>query len=221
MDSEKVKNLLYHPALSTSTKVTETSGRGVGLSAVKKFMDDVGGNVIVTSPMSESGGTRFSLEMPLTLAIINVLLIKVHKATYAIPFSNIEKTVKVSQKNIKKMADQDVAIIDGVDVPLVQLDKAFNYEVLKEIQPVVKSAKPAKSPQPIKESAKTVVIVKRGKRIAGLVVDGLLNEQEITIKPLPSVLRGVKGFSGSTILGDGKTILIIDVISLFDSLKEK
>ncbi len=215
LNSEKVKNLLYHPALSTSTKVTKTSGRGVGLSAVKKFMDEVGGSVIVQSPISETGGTRFSLEMPVTLAIVNVLLVKVHKATFAIPFANIEKTVKVEAKNIKRMADQETAIIDGVDVPLVQLDKAFNYEVLEKIK---------SDPKPTKASpltAKTVVIVKRGKRTAGLVVDNLLNELEITIKPLPAVLKEVKGFSGTTILGDGKTILIIDIISLFDSLKEK
>jgi two-component system, chemotaxis family, sensor kinase CheA len=202
LTNDKVQNLIFNPQLSTTEVVTETSGRGVGMDAVQAFMDEVGGNIEVESPANEAGGTRITLELPLTLAIIRVLIVKVGKETFAIPFSNIEKTVTVADSDVKSVGGQDVAIVDGTDVPLVHLKAAFHEK-----------AKPS-------TGTKTVVLVKRGKSVAGVVVDKLMTEQEITVKPLPSVLKGVKGFSGSTILGDGRTILIIDIVGLINSLKK-
>lgn len=212
-------NLLYNGRLSTKDKVTETSGRGVGLSVVKNFADNIGGRVVVESPVSDNGGTRFTLELPLTLAIINALLVKVKDSLFAIPFSSIERSVAIHSSDIRSMADQDVAVVDGFDVPLVKLNKVFNIPDIIEIleNKNIKEKKISNKDNIDKlKISETAVLVRRGKDIAGIVVDKLVNRQEIIVKPLPIVLRGTKGFSGSTILGDGRTILILDVMSLLE-----
>lgn len=216
----EVVNLLFHPLLSTKEKVTEISGRGVGLSAVEEFAREHGGSVHVESPLTPSGGSRFTLELPLTLAIINALLVKIRKEIFAAPFSGVERVVRVFPSAIKSMGDQDVAVIDKTRVPLVPLRKIFDLldnnqrEKERGDSPGKKSTKQIRKSKKKAAAAKIVVLVRRHKEIAGLVVDELVSEQEIIVKPLPSILQGVKGFSGSTILGTGKTILILDILSL-------
>lgn len=217
----EIGNLLFHAQLSTKEEVTETSGRGVGLSVVKRFVEDLGGAARVDSPLGESGGSRFILELPLTLAIINALLVRVEQESYAIPFGSMERAVRVPRENIKSMADQDVAIIDETRVPLVPLAKIFNLlprgvaQAPEEKRVRRPKGQPSHKIPPGKAAgAKTVVLVKHGQETAGLVVDALLNEEEIIVKPLPAVLKGIEGFAGSTILGNGETILILDVLNL-------
>jgi two-component system chemotaxis sensor kinase CheA len=221
-DKKQLINLLYHPRLSTKDEVTETSGRGVGLSVVKEFVSQIGGRVIVESPVSSGRGTRFTLELPLTLAIINSLLIGVQDILFAIPFSSIERSVDIPHGEIKSMADQDVAVVDGIDVPLVYLGRVFSLGGAQIVDLKSKNVVTTNKEPEMKnlKLSSTAVLVRRGEDIAGIVVDKLINEQEIIVKPLPSVLRGVKGFSGSTILGDGKTILILDVMSLLEDTKK-
>ncbi|HEX9664564.1 MAG TPA: chemotaxis protein CheW, partial [Patescibacteria group bacterium] len=199
--SREVLELLFH-GLSTKETVTETSGRGVGLSVVKNFTDQVGGTVDILSPISPSGGSRFTLELPLTLAIIKALLVKVSDSVFAIPFSSIERIVSIQLSEIKSMADQFVAVVDGANLPLALVGKIFGIDTPAAVAPLM------------------TVVVKKGPERAGLVVDTLLDEQEIIVKPLSSILKGVKGFSGSTILGDGRTILILDVASVLEDTKK-
>lgn len=204
---EDLAKIIFQPHFSTSEVVTEISGRGVGLSAVQEFVTEIGGQVYVESPpkdkVDEHGaplkdaGTRFTLELPLKLAIVNSLLVKVSGQIYAIPFANIVRSVQVPMKQVKSMGDQDVAIIGDTHVMLVKLNQVFGF--------------PNTAPR---EDMHTVVLVQRGEEYAGLVVDTLLDEQEIIAKSLPESLKGVRGFSGSTILGDGKTIMILDVPGL-------
>ncbi len=199
----EIVNLIFHPDLSTKKEVTETSGRGVGLNVVKRFAEDLGGTVRVESPLGAKGGSRFILELPLTLAIIDALLVRVGQESFAIPFGSMERAVRVPTTKIKNnMADQDVVIMGKNRVPLVPLAKIFHL-----LPPP--AAKGEKS-----QPAQTVVLVKRGKETAGLVVDALLNEEQIIVKPLPHPLKGIGGFAGSTILGNGETILILDVLNL-------
>lgn len=215
--SEKqLLNLLFNPNLSTKDKVTTVSGRGVGLSAVRNFTDSVGGIVLVESPINDNGGTRFILKLPLTLAIINTLLVKVKNNIFAIPFSNIERSVIILESDIKSIADQKIAIVDGEKIPLIQADRIFDL-VLEDFEKD-KRIKISEEENEKGEGEKiVVVIIKQGNKTSGIVVDSLLEEEEIIVKPLPSVLRGTKGFSGSTILGNGSTVLIIDVASILEN----
>lgn len=205
-DSDKpgVRDLIFNPNLSTNIKVTEVSGRGVGLSVVKKFTDRVGGLVKVESPL-ENGGTRFMLKLPFSLAIVKALLVKVGGMTMAIPFSVIERTVTFDKKEIKSMVDYDIAIIEGIRVPIVNLKKIFNINNEKRI---------------FEEKNNILVTVNYEEDIAGLFVDEIIDEKEIVVKALPPEIRDVKGFSGTSILGDGKTILIIDVLSLLEDSRK-
>lgn len=204
----EIVNLLYRARISTKDVVTETSGRGVGLSVVKNFVEEIGGRVIVETGFDNGGGTRFTLELPLTLAIVNALIAEVRRFKIAIPFSSVERIVALSSDDVKSMADQDVAVVDGVDIPLVRLDRIFFSQ-----EPYAPERRMSPEPYP-------VVLAKRGNDIAGIVVDGVVNKQEIVVKSFPPALRGVKGFSGATMLGDGKTILILDVASLLEDTKK-
>lgn len=195
----QIYNLLFHPRLSTREQVTEISGRGVGLSVVKNFADALGGRVVVENL---DQGVRFSLELPLTLAIINSLLVDVKGDIYAVPFTSIDRSVSIFPQDIKKMADNEVAVIDGLDVPLLRIDRLFG-----------------KAPADRAETEILAVLIRKGRDVIGIVVDNLINEQEIIVKPLSSILRGIKGFSGSTILGDGRTVLILDVLGLLKAIK--
>jgi two-component system chemotaxis sensor kinase CheA len=198
----EVMNLLFK-GVSTNAQVTETSGRGVGMIIVKNFVDTIGGRIMVESPI-KGGGARFILELPFTLAIIEALLVSIGGVKVAVPFTSISRSVYVQKEGIKRMADQEVAIIDGLDVPLVRLQNLSNTN----IESISSSSK-----------TETVVLVKRGISIVGIVVDSLIGKQEIIVKPLSSVLRNIKGFSGSTLLGDGQTILILDTLSIIENYK--
>jgi len=209
MSDQDVMNLLFHQRLSTNEVVTEVSGRGVGLNVVKSFAESSGGRVIVENL---TPGVRFTLELPLTLAIINSLLVEVGNTIYAIPFSNIDRSVLIESSSIKRMADNDVAIVDGIKVPLVDLRVKFGVMPIAEDDAAAKEADEAKE---LSDNGDiVVVIVKKDGELVGFVVDKLVGEQEVTVKPLSPILRNVKGFSGSTILGDGRTILILDIINL-------
>lgn len=203
---QDIVNLLFK-GVSTNAQVTETSGRGVGMMIVKNFVDTIGGRIVVESPIP-GGGARFILELPFTLAIIEALIVSINGVKIAVPFTSIGRSVYVQKEEIKKMADQEVAIIDGLDVPLVRLQNLSHTSAETSTESQLKNIK-----------TETVVLVKRGVTIVGIVVDSLVGKQEIIVKPLSSVLRNIKGFSGSTLLGDGQTILILDVLSIIENYK--
>ncbi|MBU1167000.1 chemotaxis protein CheW, partial [Patescibacteria group bacterium] len=202
LSRQQIMDMIFDPRLSTKKKITEVSGRGVGMSIVKKFAEQVGGRVIVDSPLKE-GGTRVTLELPLTLAVINALLVKVSSSTFAIPFSSIERTVRVKKEEIKSAADYDVAIVADEELPLIWTENIFSLgEELEKDRKI---------------NTYNVVIVKKGQEKAGVVIDQVIDEQEIIVKPLASVFKKLKSFSGSTILGDGKAALILDVPGILES----
>ncbi|MBI5306337.1 chemotaxis protein CheA [Candidatus Wolfebacteria bacterium] len=198
LTKKQLIDFLYHPRVSTKETVTETSGRGVGLSVVKNFVEAIGGRIILESPLENGKGARFILQLPLSIAIIDALLVGIADYVFAIPFSSIERSVNIPKKDIKSIADQDVAVVDGIDVPLARLNKLFNFD------------------NNVEKNEETAVLIKREKDIVGIVVDKLITEQEIVIKPFPAALKKIKGFSGSTILGDGRTILILDTMTLLE-----
>jgi chemotaxis protein histidine kinase CheA len=194
MTPKELTSLIMQPGFSTADKVTHTSGRGVGMDVVKKNIEKLNGTIeIDTTPGCE---TRFRIKIPLTLAIIPALLIKVRQELFTIPLATVEETLRI--------ADGDISTIEGVEVmqlrettlPLVRLDGLFNMA----------------APAPIERSF--VVVVSTGMKRVGLVVDELLGQEEVVIKPLEDYLQERSGFSGATILGDGRISLILDIYEL-------
>jgi len=193
MPENKIMMLPFDPNFSTSKKVTEVSGRGVGLDVVNKMVGELNGTIKIESKKGKS--SKFILELPLTLAILKCFLIKVGKETYGIPLTNVSRCVQVQQKKIKTIEGHESFVIDEEDLPLLRLKQMFNME----------------SNDP--ENLTAVVVEKSGDK-AGLVVDKILGEQELIIKPLEKSLRKTKGFSGAAILGDGNVALILDINTL-------
>jgi len=188
---ELIQSIFF--GVSTTKKVTAVSGRGFGLNIVKKKIESLGGSVKVESEPAK--GTTFIMEIPLTLAIIKALFIEAGGRTYAIPIANIERLVNVDKKDIKGMLNYEAIVLNEEDIPVTRLDTLFNVPSLGLPR------------QPI-------AIVRKGAEQLGLAVDAFTTTQEIVIKPLNKLVRENKYFSGSTIIGSGEVVLILDVANL-------
>lgn len=219
-NEERVKELLFRSGLSTREVVTDISGRGVGLSVVKRFVDALNGRLLIDN---QPAGVRFTMVLPLTLAIVNVLLVLIEGNKYAIPFVNIERLTKAGADNIRQFADRDIATIGNDYVSLIRFDELLNKKeavplgaLIQKDQPIANARlKPKKaSSADSKQKHMVVVIIKNEKYSLGLIVDKLIDIQEVIVKPLSPLLQGIKCFSGSTILGDGQVVPILDVDTL-------
>ncbi|MCW3986972.1 MAG: chemotaxis protein CheA [Candidatus Bathyarchaeota archaeon] len=197
---EETVALLFDSRFSAAEMVTEVSGRGVGLDVVKRTVESLGGTVQV---VTQSGkGMKVTLKFPLTLAIISALLTKVGGEIYAVPLTSVVRSVRVKTKDVRRMLGREVVVFPEGNVPLLRLCDFFSF------------------PHEREEGA-LMVLVNRGDEFLGLGVDGLLDKQDIIVKPLDRLVRQSRVFAGFTILGDGKPALILDVNSLFDSLVEE
>ncbi|MBS4536030.1 chemotaxis protein CheA [Clostridium sp. D2Q-14] len=195
MDDKEVPELLFMPGFSTADKITDVSGRGVGLDVVKSKINSIGGIVEVETKSNEY--TKFTIRIPLTLAIIQALLIKLYDEIYAIPLSSIKEITTIKTDNIRKVQNQEVILYRGKTLPLIRLNNVLDIENDSNKEELIS------------------VIVKKGEKEAGLIVDELIGQQEIVIKSLGKYLVKVKYLAGATILGNGNISLIIDVNSLF------
>ena len=190
MTQKEAVNLLFMPSFSMAKQITDISGRGVGLDVVKSNIEALGGDVEVKTKLGE--GSTFTVRLPLTLAIIQALLVKVREEQYAIALGSITSIEDVPLEDIKYVEAKEVIHLRDTVIPLVRLDRVLDIE-------------PKEDPEHL-----TVVIVKKGDQLAGLVVDELIGQQEIVIKSLGKFINGNKLISGATILGDGEVALIID-----------
>lgn len=212
LSDEETFLLTTSPGFSTSKTVTEASGRGVGMNSVKTTVESFGGSLAIESKINEE--SRFILKLPLSMAIIQALLVKVAGETYAIPLVNITETIKVKFDIIKHLEHHEVIPYRDEVLPLIRLTKKFGFlDEINEINelPVITETK--QNPHPAKKRV-SVVVVEVGRKKAGLVVDKLLGQQEVVIKTLAEPLKNLKGIAGATILGDGKVALIADVAGL-------
>lgn len=202
-------NLLYQ--LSTKEVVSETSGRGVGLGIVKSVIESLGGSVTI---IAKEHGSSFILTLPLTLAIIQALLVRVADQTYALPFSQIDRSERVPRQNIKYAFDQEVAVIVNEDIPMMRLDRLFNIE--KKHRGIFLSEKEIAQGKNTQKSE--LMVITKGSPAGGgqtaIVVDEMISEQDIVVKPLKGMLRQTKGVAGITLLGDGRPAMILDVATL-------
>ncbi len=202
MSNAEVGELLFQQNMSTNKTVTEISGRGIGLSAVRAFAQDVGGRVSLFSPTGAVGGTRFLLDLPISLATVPVLLVESKGFTFALPFSGIIRTFTITKAEIVESAHQESLIIDGKLVPLLRLDHLLG----------ITFGKPADDH--LDEESFSVVLLSLEREQIALIVDQCVGERELLVKSLPPVLRDIQGFSGSTLLPDGRTILLLDAYGL-------
>lgn len=195
MSQKEIINLLFLPSFSMAKKITDISGRGVGLDVVKSGIEQLGGDVDVKTSMGE--GTTFTVRLPLTLAIIQALMVEIRDEKYAIALGSISNIEDIPITDIKYVQAKEVIHLRGSVIPLIRLDKVLDIE-----------------PREVEPENLTVVIVKRGDSQVGLVVDNLIGQQEIVIKSLGKYINGNKLISGATILGDGEVALILDANTL-------
>mgnify|MGYP001257983548 FL=1 len=194
MTQSEVIEYLFKPNFSTADKVTDLSGRGVGLDVVKTKIEALGGTIELETEWGK--GSKTIIRLPLTLAIIQALLVMVGSEKYAIPLSSIREINNISPAEIKNVRNQEVILLRDMVIPIIWLHDVL--EVPRE-----------KSYANKKEL--TCVIVKKGDKLSGLIVDSLIGQQEIVIKSLGKLLSGIRCMAGATILGDGNVALIVDV----------
>lgn len=190
MSESDIKNLIFDQGFSTNEKVTDISGRGVGMDVVKTKISALGGTVDLVS--EEGKGSSFTIKLPLTLQIIQALLVKVGSETVAISLGYIDRVIDYKEDRVKKTNNKEVIIYNGNVIPLIRLNEKLGLESSDY-------------------KKKYIVIVRVGERTVGLLVDTLFGQQEIVIKPLGKTLKGLKQYIGATILGDGLVTLILDV----------
>ncbi len=196
MSDKDIVNLLFLPSFSTAEKVTDVSGRGVGLDVVKSKIEALSGEVDVKTKFGE--GSTWTIRLPLTLAIIQALMVVVGDEKYAISLGSIETIENITGHDIKYVQAKEVINLRGSVIPLIRLDDML--DIRKERG---------------NDDNLVVVIVRKGDKQAGLVVDELIGQQEIVIKSLGKYINKCKFISGATILGDGEVALILDANAMF------
>ena len=195
MTDKQIAELILASGFSTAESITDVSGRGVGLDVVKSTIESLGGHITIES--KEGQGSLFQVQLPLTLSIISVMLVNLEKDIYAIPLSSIIETAIIQKSEILNAHNQKVIDFRGSIVPLVNLKGIFEMDNAHEM-----------------DDYQSVVIVRKGDKLAGLLVDSFIGQQEIVLKSLGNYLQSVFAISGATILGNGQVALIVDCNSL-------
>lgn len=195
LEDNEIYELIFAPGFSTADQISDISGRGVGLDVVKNKLESLGGSVSVRSVEGE--GSLFSIQLPLTLSIISVLLIKLEEETFAIPISSIIETAVIDKNDILQTHDREVIDFRGHIVPVVYLKEEFKINDTKQDAQQLH-----------------IIIVKKGDKPTAFVVDSFIGQQEVVLKSLGDYLTNVFAISGATILGDGQVALIIDCNAL-------
>ncbi len=195
MTDKEIIDLLFRPSFSTAEKISDVSGRGVGLDVVKTKIESLGGDVEVRTTLGQ--GSNFIIRLPLTLAIIQSLMVELGTEKYAIPLGSIQTIEDIPVDEVKYVQTKEVINLRGTVIPLIRLNEVLDVESAKA-----------------KDENLTVVIVTKGDKLAGFVVDNLIGQQEIVIKSIGKYINNSKMISGATILGDGEVALILDVNTL-------
>lgn len=200
LDESELLKLIFRSGFSTAEQITDVSGRGVGLDVVQYKIESLGGEIELETKLGQ--GSVFTIRLPLTLAIIQALLVKSINEIYAIPLTVIQETLSIKEDNIKRIQNHEVTTLRGEVLPLFRLNFLLDIPM----------------PNSDHDSGHLelfIVVIRKGEKRIGLIVNELVGQQEIVIKSLGKLLNGVKGIAGATILGDGKVALILDVGTLF------
>ncbi len=201
LSPEEAMEIIFQPGFSSAETVTEVSGRGVGLDAVRSAIQGMKGSIAVWSEPAR--GTTFQITLPITLAIIQSLLVGCCDQAFAIPISSVLETFRTTEKEIQRVDQREVFNLRGVTLPLMRLEERFNLA----------------RRTPKEHDRLFVVVARRGEKAAGVVVDDLLGEQETVVHPIGQKLGRVPGVAGATEVGENQVILVIDTASLFTVLE--
>ncbi|MBP7633778.1 chemotaxis protein CheA [Candidatus Ozemobacteraceae bacterium] len=201
MPPEEIVKIVFLPGFSTAKTVTDISGRGVGMDAVKAKIDELNGSLDVESKVGI--GTRVIIKLPLTLAILPALMVKLGTETYAIPLGSVQETMDITKSDVNIVQHQEVTLLRGEVLPIIRLRNELNV--------------PKTSDEKDKEDELSIVVCASGEKRAGFMVDELLGQQEIVIKSLGNLLSGLSGIMGATMRGDGSIALILDIPSFFQT----
>jgi len=193
--------LIFMPGFSTSEKVSEVSGRGVGMDVVKRNVSKLSGMIDIETEIGK--GTKFTITLPITLAIIKALIVDVSVETFAVPLSSVLESLMITKDKISTIEKREVITLRGETLPLVWLDRVFGLPKAEEGDFIY------------------VVVVGLAERRLGLVVDRLIGQQEIVIKSIGDKLKGIPGIAGATELGDNEVVLVLDVESLIDEATQR
>src|SRR5205085_5530289 len=191
--------LLFAPGFSTATEVSEISGRGVGLDVVKKNIQDLKGSIDVISEVGR--GTTFRIILPITLAIIQALIVRVARQLFAIPLTSVAETLRIMAREIQTVEAREVLALRELTLPLVRLADAFALD----------------SEEDGADRKLFVVVTRSGEKLAGVVVDAIVRQQEIVIKSIGERLARTPGIAGATEVGGGEIVLVVDVASLMET----
>ena len=196
LTDKEVVDFLFQASFSTADEITDVSGRGVGLDVVKTKIEALGG--IIEVETKKGKGSKFIIRLPLTLAIIQALMVMLGEEKYAIPLSSIKEIINIKQQEIRLVQNQEVILLRDNVIPLIRLEQVLDVPKTENTT----------------QKQLTVVVVRKGDKLSGFVVDRLLGQQEIVIKSLGKHLTGISEIAGATILGNGQVALILDVNAL-------
>lgn len=192
LTNDDINMLIFAPGFSTADVISDISGRGVGLDVVRTKITSLGGNVAVTSVQGK--GTKFSVQLPLTLSIISAMLIKLGDEKFAIPLSSIVETAIVQRSSVLSVHGNPMIKFRNAVIPLISLSKLFDSPSYSEET----------------EDEHEIIVIQKGDKWAAMIIDEFIGQSEIVLKSLGAYLKNISGISGATILGDGQVALIID-----------
>jgi len=199
-DQHRAYEMLFTPGFSTAAAVSEISGRGVGLDVVKKNLQDLKGSIDILSVPGE--GTTFRIMLPITLAIIQALVVRAAGEQFAIPLTSVEESLRIYSRDVRTVERREVFTLRDFTLPLLRLADAFHLYGDREEGPDTKWF---------------VVVTRSGEKVAGILVDELVRQQEVVIKSIGERLKTIPGIAGATEVGEGEIVLVIDVGTLIDS----
>ncbi|HIQ21891.1 MAG TPA: chemotaxis protein CheA, partial [Planctomycetes bacterium] len=207
MTPHQIHQMIWEPGLSTAEKVTEVSGRGMGMDIVKSKIEGLGGMVDVESHPGQ--GTTFTIKLPLTLAILPSLMVEIHNDVFAMPIEAVREIVHVSPEHLSTLQGRQVALIRSRVISMVELDQVLRFSRTRRDTP------------PNQSRETTLVIVGEIGQEVGLAVDRVIGEEDVVIKSIAENYQNVPGIAGASILGDGRVSLILDVSALIDILSQR
>ncbi len=203
LSHEKALELIFAPGLSTAKKITDVSGRGVGMDVVRAMVEEVGGSVGIKSELGK--GTTVTLSLPLSMAVTRILMVEVCREFFGIPIENVSETVKLPRSEIHKVKDKKVIVLRDRIIPIYNLTKILEIDKFKQNNDCSKT-----KDQIYEEDEIAILILTLEKLEFGLIVDKFHEGIDIVLKPLEGAMQKFTIYSGATLLGDGRVLLILN-----------